>query len=79
MAHPEPEFQMRERAVPAEDLNYKRKGEPAHVNDFHEWISLTGNGSDDQKHDPEEMNQDDNISKNSQIHRIILPCCPLLV
>jgi len=62
MAHSEPDFQVSEGAVPAEDLNYNWKGESGNMKDFHNRIPDTGNRSDDQKDDPEEMNEDDTIS-----------------
>jgi hypothetical protein len=49
------------------------------VNDFHDRIPDTENCSQDKKDDPEEMNEDDNVSKNRENHHIILPCCPLQV
>jgi hypothetical protein len=72
MANSEPEFQVSERAVPAEYLNYNCKDESGNVYNFRHKISNTKNRSDDKKDDPEEMNEDNNVSKNIEKHRIII-------
>ncbi len=74
MTIPEPDLEVRERAVPAEDLDHKGKGERSKVNDLHGANANARDRPEDQKDDPEEMDRNNNIGKDPENHsKVILP------
>ena len=74
MTIPEPDLEVRERAVPAEDMDHKGKGERSKVNDLYGTDTDTRKRSKDQKNDPEKMDQYNDIGKDPEAHdKVILP------
>jgi len=64
----EPDLEVSERAVPAEDLDHKGKGERSKVNDLYGTDTDTRKRSKDQKDDPEKMDQYNDIGKEFEYH-----------
>jgi hypothetical protein len=67
---PEPDLKVRERTIPAEDLDHKSKDERNNMNDLYGMDTDAQNSPEDQKDDPEEMDQYNDIGKYPEEHYI---------
>lgn len=68
MVRPQPNLEMGQGTVPAKDLEHKRKGQPADMDIFDDPVYPARKRPEDQKNDPEEMNNYGQVSKKPGDH-----------
>jgi len=65
---PEPDLKVGQRTIPVENLDQDGKGKTGKMDNFDRFVPPTPYRSENKKEDPEKMEKDDNVSKDSKQH-----------